>query len=252
MMNLTERIQLLNRVAKTTNHDLDGHFVPGETGRLDLINDLLKDTKYRLNEIGLCHLYSKLPISKMKGQITVLSSHVDTVKEITRPFSLEKDEKKLLGTYDNSITNAAILTLILEGRLPDNVVVAFTGNEEYGMRGAKGLGKYLKNNEINAHIIVTDVTDRGYKGKNDFSFENSCNAARWTEDKLKCFENSGYKWKHEDNYEDDETAEYSKYGLECFSFCIPVKGEMHSNDGVKVRKSTYDKYIEALCMTVCA
>ena len=90
------------------------------------------------------------------------------------------------------------------------------------------------------------------KGKNDFSFENSCNADRWTEDKLKCFENSGYKWKHEDNYEDDETAEYSKYGLECFSFCIPVKGEMHSNDGVKVRKSTYDKYIEALCMTVCA
>ncbi len=251
MMNRIERIELLNRVAGTINHDMNGRFVPGETGRLDLIKDLLKDTEYYLTEIGLCHLYSREPLVKMEGPVTVLSSHVDTVHEITKPFSRVKDEKKLHGTYDNSITNAAILTLMLENRLPDSVVVAFTGNEEYGMRGAYGLGKYLKDNGIKAHIIVTDVTDRGYKGKNVFSFENSCHADKWTEDKLNRFKNSDYKWNLADNYGDDETRSYSRNGFECFSFCIPIKGEMHSNEGVKTRISTYDKYIEALCLAAC-
>lgn len=62
--------------------------------------------------------------------------------------------------------------------------------------------------------------------------------------------NSSFKWKNEDNYEDDETYAYSRGGFECFSFCIPTKGHMHSNEGIKTRIKTYDKYIEALCLAV--
>ncbi len=250
-MNRAERIELLNRVAGTLNHDVNGHFVPGETDRLDLIKKILENTGYSMSEIGLCHLYSKKPLKEIEGTVTVISSHVDTHMHITKPFSRVKNEKKLEGTYDNSITNAANLTLMLEDRLPDNVVVAFTGDEEYGSRGADGLGRYLKENGIKAHIIVTDVTHLGYDEKNDFSFENSCHAQKWTKDELKRFKNSDYKWELRGNNEDDETVSYSGNGLECFSFCIPIKGKMHSNDGVKARIATYDRYIEALCMAAC-
>ena len=104
-----ERIELLNKIAGTINHDANGQFVSGKTGRLDLIKELLQKP------------------------ITVISSHVDTHKNITKPFS--------------------------------------------------------------------------------------------------------------DSY-------YSN-GFECFSFCIPTKGEMHSNSGLRTRISTYDNYIEALCMAAC-
>lgn len=251
-MEKMERIELLNKVAKTINHDINGKFVQGETQRLDLVEDLLKETDYKLTAIGLCHLYSKLPLAEIPEPITVISSHIDTHRHITEPFSEIREEKKLYGTYDNSITNAAVLTLMLENRLPDSVVVAFTGNEEYGMKGAKDLGDYLLDERIHAHVIVTDVTDRGYKGKNAFSLENSCHSNKWTSRVKDVMHNSGVKWKLEDNYEDDETCAYSRHGFECFSFCIPTKGEMHDNSGLKTRISTYNKYIEALCLAASA
>lgn len=247
-METTERMELLNKVASTINHDANGQFLSGKTQRLDLIKELLGETEYQLTEIGLCHLYSKRPIKEISEPLTVISSHVDTHREITKPFSEMREERKLYGTYDNSITNAAVLTLMLENRLPDTVVVAFTGNEEYGMQGASDLSEYLNDERIHANVIVTDVTHRGYKGKNAFSFENSCHSDIWTMKVKDAMHKSDFTWKLEDNYGDDETYAYSRHGLECFSFCIPTKGQMHSNAGLKTRISTYDKYIEALCM----
>ena len=107
-----ERIELLYKVATTINHDMNGMFIFEEMERLHLIQKLLKDTEYKLTEIGLCHLYSKIPIMKLSEgvePITVISSHIDTHRKITIPFS-ELKEKKLYGTYDNAITNAAVLT----------------------------------------------------------------------------------------------------------------------------------------------
>lgn len=247
-MEKMERIELLDKVARTINHDINGEFVRGETQRLDLIEDLLKETEYQLTVIGLCHLYSKVPFTEITEPITVISSHIDTHRKITEPFSEIRDEKRLYGTYDNSITNAAVLTLMLENRLPDSVVIAFTGNEEYGMEGARNLSDYLIDERIQANVIVVDVTDRGYKGKNVFSFENSCHSNKWTSRVKDVMNKADVKWKLEDNYEDDETCVYSRSGFECFSFCIPTKGKMHDNSGLKTRISTYNKYIEALCL----
>ena len=140
---------------------------------------------------------------------------------------------------------------MLEDRLSDKLVIAFTGNEENGMRGALGLGKYCKAQKIQANVIVTDVTYRGNKGKNAFSLENRCYSAKWTHSVMDILNNLDFEWKLEDNYEVDETCAYYSYGFECFSLCIPTKGEMPSNSGIKARISTYDKYIEALCMTAC-
>ncbi len=251
-MEIKERINLLNEVASKINHDINGQFVQGEIQKLELIEELLKDTDYKVTVIGLCYLYSKKPIIEMEGSVIVISSHIDTHKHITRPFSEIREEKKLCGTYDNSITNAAVLTLMLENRLPDNVVIAFTGNEEYGMKGAKDLCKYLRDSKTCANVIVTDVTFRGYEGKNTFSLENSCNSGMWTRQVKEVMNKSDFKWKLEMNYEDDETCVYGSNGFECFSFCIPTKGEMHDNSGLKTRVSSYNKYIEALCLAVSA
>ena len=250
-MEKAEKIELLNKIAGTINHDANGKFVSGKIERLDLIKEMLQGSEYKLTEMGLCHLYSKRPLHEIQEPITLISSHVDTHRNITKPFSEIREEKKLYGTYDNSITNAAVLTLMLEDRLSDKVVIAFTGNEENGMLGAIGLGKYLKDKKIQANVIVTDVTDRGYKGKNVFSLENRCHSAKWTHSVRDILNNLDFKWKLEDNYEDDETCAYYSHGYECFSFCIPTKGKMHSNSGLKTRISTYDKYIEALSIAAC-
>ena len=200
-------------------------------------------------------MYSKIPLTELKEKqdsIIVISSHVDTHENITEPFSEIREENKLYGTYDNSITNAAVLTLMLEDRLPEHVVVAFTGNEEQAMRGATTLGMYLNDHHIRAKVIVTDVTDRGYKGKNAFSLENSCNCSRWTVKVMKTLADSEFKWKLRDIYMDDESCSYYGLGFECMSICIPTKGKMHSNSGLKTRLSTYNKYIDALCLAACA
>lgn len=251
-MEKMERIELLNKVANTINHDSNGMFVQGETERLDLIGELLKGTDYKLTVTGLCHMYSKLPIDEMTAPITIISSHIDTHRNITEPFSERATEKKMRGTYDNSITNAAVISLMLENRLPDNVVVAFTGNEEYGMQGARAVSKYLKARKIDAKVIVIDVTEEGWDEKSDYSFENSCNNSDWTAQIRTKLGATAFKSHIEGNNEDDETCEYSSEGFECFSLCIPTKGHMHSNKGLKARIKTFNNYIECLCIAVAS
>ena len=46
--------------------------------------------------------------------------------------------------------------------------------------------------------------------------------------------------------EADESWEYDEQELPCFSFCLPVCGDMHSDEGVYVRKESFSMYIEAL------
>ncbi len=246
-MGLLDKINLLERVASTVNHDDGIEFT--DTQRLDFIGKCLAGTPYQLQRIGLCHLYSREPLEELKAsgrKIMVISSHVDTHKGITEPFSERISHNKLRGTYDNSITNAAVLSLMMERRLPANVLVAFTGNEEYGMRGAADLGAFLRKEGIDAKIIVNDVTSRGYRGKNAFTIENSNHSGAWTLDVMKVLMESDYPWKWKDNYLDDETAEYAGLGFECLSFCIPTKGEMHDNSGLKTRVMTFYYYIDAL------
>ena len=65
-----------------------------------------------------------------------MSSHVDCEAGITECFSREEKDDILKGTYDNSITNTAILALMMEGYLPEQVIIAFTGDEEKESKGA--------------------------------------------------------------------------------------------------------------------
>ena len=105
----------------------------------------------------------------------IISSHVDCEHKITDCFSevCDTDNSLIKGTYDNLLTNASIVSLMLEGELPENVLIAFTGDEEVGSKGARKLTKYLKKNSIEIKCaIVLDVTDMGWKEAADFTVEN--------------------------------------------------------------------------------
>ena len=235
------------------------------TDRLDRIASLLRGTAYRqIPADGLFHLYGKRMPREVSGPVTVISSHADCHMDITRCFSRMEDAEHLRGTYDNLATNAAAVSLMLGGSLPQNVFFAFTGDEEDDMTGTIELARYLRREKIQARIIVLDVTEMGWAEHADFTIENNF----WTEAMGKavarCAEESGYAWRFVPANPDDvpayipraavipeeawcdESWEYDEAEIPCFSLCIPCYGEMHSDAGVLIRRRALVRYAEVL------
>lgn len=249
------------------------------------------EKKFRLNRIELelegspfkeCkaekiyYAYAQVPFEELGEEIIIVSSHVDLHKSTKEYFSIEEEEY-LLGTYDNSITNAALVTLAKTKTLPKNLVVVFTGDEEGKSHGAKKFCDYI-NNELHkkAKCIVLDVTEEAY-GEAVFSIENTFWKwkKRWGERILDWAKNQDKEWRlvyAEDDKTDleekklfktipknnlkeveiigeDETKKYKKNKIRCFSFCLPVSPEtedLHSSEGMRVYQDSYFLYIDAL------
>ncbi len=256
-----KQINLL-RELNVMNRDDGEAFTVGH--RLNRIDKLLKKTSYEHTYDGtLFRIYSRCPLESL-GEIIVISSHIDVHKNISRCYSLEEGEF-LHGTYDNSITNAALIHLMMEERLPDHVIAAFTGDEEYEMGGAISLCEYLWKKKIPFKSIVLDVTFEGWENAM-FTIENNLWSDAYGRCACRAAEKTGLPWmfaaydlKHLPEYvpaaivseyesEEDETWTYDQYGVESFSFCIPTAGEMHGNEGLHVRKKVFDGYIRALEM----
>ena len=242
------------------------------TDRLDAICELLWNSSYRrINANGLFHLYSKVPLSELPDELIVISSHVDCQRQITKCFSKDYDDDLMQGTFDNSLTNAMTVSLMLEDALAMNVVVAFTGDEEEDSTGAADVAAFFRNLHKKIKVIVLDVTDMGWREGCAFTIENNF----WSDTTGKVVSRlsaeSGYPWRFvpSDPYEipayipnkyvigqeaePDESWEYDEHKVECFSLCIPTKGEMHSDDGVLVRKDSlapYMKILSLLCSEV--
>lgn len=242
------------------------------TDRLDAICELLWNSSYRrINANGLFHLYSKVPLSELPDELIVISSHVDCQRQITKCFSKDYDDDLMQGTFDNSLTNAMTVSLMLEDALAMNVVVAFTGDEEEDSTGAADVAAFFRNLHKKIKVIVLDVTDMGWREGCAFTIENNF----WSDTTGKVVSRlsaeTGYPWRFvpSDPYEipayiperyvigqeaePDESWEYDEHKVECFSLCIPTKGEMHSDDGVLVRKDSlapYMKILSLLCSEV--
>lgn len=251
-----------------------------ETSRLTAINELVNTSKngnhYRLMFDGLsCKIYAKDGYINSFEPVILISSHVDTVP--TKLFAIEDEEQRLLkGTFDNTITNAACVYAMTEMDLPDNVVFAFTADEETGYcRGAKAAVNYLIKQGVtkeNIHAISLDVTYEGYKDC-DFTIENAKNCAA-TMDFMDCInglnkpyryvkslmeekpQNVDAKYLSKDSAWFDEGAAYNRYmQVHGVSFCMPVAGcggtnDMHSNNGVFAKTDAFVGYTQALCDTV--
>ena len=257
-----------------------------DTTRLERIEELLKESPFSfVKKEALFYAFSQIPFKELKDGALIISSHVDFKRETTRCFSDTTAEKKAIGTYDNSATNAAIVELMLHAELPKNIMVVFTGDEEKDSGGESGVARFIKHLGIKAKCIVLDVTEEGYKTKASFSVENAYCGDTMLENVIKWMVKQNEKYffvpAEEEQKEKklirrmlpkecvskeladpDESGYYSDDGIESISFCLPIKlidpkGEfapysdpdeaMHSSKGLKIRKESIVGYTNALC-----
>ena len=246
------KVNLMEVLTKVSVLNYDNGHVFTKSDRLESIGACLWGSKYRrINPQGLFHLYSPNPVEDIQGPVIIVSSHIDCEKSITSCFTKSCTDGKLHGTYDNAITNAAIVYLMQRGNLPDNVLVAFTGNEERDAKGAREVVRYMREKRLQIGcVVVLDVTDMGWINEADFTIENNFWSNRLGKKIIGFMKSAINKWRFvpSDPYdiptyvnseyviqieaEMDESWEYDEHDVECFSFCLPVYGEMHSNDGV--------------------
>ena len=238
------------------------------TKRLDTITTLLWNSKYRrINADGLFHLYAKKPLASFsRDQVIVISTHVDCEKHITECFFEDIGNGLIKGTFDNVLTNAATLSLMLSDTLPENVLIAFTGDEEETSEGANSLIRFVRSHHIKVkHIFVLDVTDMAWNDNADYTIENDLWSTEVLGEKIiNSAERLPYIWRfvpadpddipdyiNDDNiiYEEaaeDESWDYDDEDISCCSICIPVRGNMHSNAGVFSRKESLFHFVEFL------
>ena len=257
MLTLTDilkKISVLNR---------DNGKIFTDTSRLDVISESLEHSRYinvRPNERCLFHLYSTKPLETVNENVVVISSHIDCEEDITKCFTEILPDGLMNGTFDNSITNAAVLYTMLQNKLPENVLVAFTGDEERDSRGAAQLIRFLRRSGVAVKcVIVLDVTDMGWDEGADFTIENNFWSGSIGRKVTSAAENCGFKWRFVPSDPDDIPAyignryvipfeaeeyefwEYDENDVQCFSLCLPVRGEMHSNRGVYARLKSFER-----------
>lgn len=227
----------------TVNSKDDGERFTDFT-RVDAIKSLLADSDYQLVKEGkLFLLYAKGPIAGK--EIVLISSHIDCVYD--RCFCEEVDEEHFKGTFDNSLTNAAVIFNMRYGLFDDNVVVAFTGDEEKDSGGCLELiGHLINQSECKVRFaLVTDVTNEGWEAECPFSIENDLGIDLFTAhhivETLAPFQ---YNFVHD--AEPDESWDYDGVGMPCLTLCVPVAGDMHSDEGTLVRKKGLPTYCQAL------
>jgi len=245
-----------------------------ETEKLSIISNAVSE-EYE-ERSGLCSVLYTKDFSKLKEApyVVVISTHVDFVPQITQPFCYYSPETGMFkGTFDNSATNAALLSLMMEDELSDiPVVFAFTGDEETGRcTGAKEVISLLEDElgieKEHMYPIALDVTYEGYRHELygnpvTFTIENISyydeHFVKIANDMMKdgrpyiCAPKDAYPpgvkpiCKGETSLYDEGVAYQEKTG-HGLSFCMPVGGgSMHSNKGVNLEVGVYLGYIDSL------
>ena len=217
------------------------------TDRVAVIEQMLEQTDYKL--IGrqpLALLYAKRQVRE-GDRVLLISSHIDCVYD--NCFCADEGEC-MRGTFDNSFTNAALLWNMLHDRLPDNVVVAFTGNEESDSQGAVqavvALGQM--GCEV-AAALVLDVTNEGWESSALFTLENDLGIDILTGyNIISSLEQYGGRFAFKHNALPDESWDYADYGIPSLTLCVPVGGELHGDAGVLLRKESATEYCNVLSL----
>ena len=219
-----------------------------DTRRLDAIAECVGE-KWRLLEDGnLCRIYARDDFDP-KAPAVVVSSHVDMVA--SRCYA-ECGEDLWRGSFDNLITNAAVVSCMEQGLFGSNVLVAFTGDEEEDSKGADEVVQSLRRRGVKiGFVIVTDVTEVGWDEGKHFTIENifpddgqpeADLLSRW----LPCVSYIDCHPKVVVEGECDEAWQYDEHDLKCCSLCLPCRGDMHSEEGVAVRRVSVAVYAEIL------
>ena len=215
------------------------------TDRVAVIEHVLGKTDYKLiARQPLVLLYAKRELHE-GDRVLLISSHIDCV--FSNCFCSDNGDC-MCGTFDNSFTNAALLWNMLNNTLPDNVVVAFTGDEERDSHGAVQAVVALGQSgcEVSAALVL-DVTNEGWENGALFTLENDLGVDILTGynniSSLEKYDGS-FAFKH--NALPDESWDYADYGIPSLSLCVPVGGELHGDAGVLLRKESVLEYCRVL------
>lgn len=215
--------------------------------RVKAIERLLAATPYRLVcREPLALLFAKRELCEGEN-VVLVSSHIDCL--YNNCFCNDEGDC-LRGTFDNSFGNAAVLWCMLNDALPSNVVVAFTGDEERDSQGAiQALLAIGRSGCSISLAIVQDVTNVGWESGALFTIENDRGIDLLSAHRVvSALERYKGKYAFEHNAEPDESWDYADYGIPCLSLCLPVCGNLHSDEGVVARKSSIVEYCKALSM----
>lgn len=244
-MDKAERFfKLLKAVTVGCKDDGEGFVV---TERVEAIERLLQGTEYCLIAREPLALLFARRVPQEGDKVVLVSSHIDCVYGSC--FCNDGGEC-YEGTFDNSFGNAAVLWAMLNDTLPDNVVVAFTGNEEKDSRGAhQALSALGDTGCMLSYAIVQDVTNVGWENGALFTIENDCGIDLFTSYNIvSALESYGGKFAFRHFAEPDESWTYAECGLPCLTLCVPVCGDMHSDAGVLLRKESVTVYCEVLAL----
>lgn len=215
--------------------------------RIAVIERLLQGSAYKLvAREPLALLFAKR-VPQEGEKMLLVSSHIDCVYD--NCFCADEGDC-LRGTFDNSFTNAALLWNMLHDRLPDNVVVAFTGNEEGDSQGAVqtvvALGRM--GCEV-ASALVLDVTNEGWESGASFTLENDLGIDILTGyNIISSLEKYDGRFAFKHNALPDESWDYADYGIPSLTLCVPVGGELHGDAGVMLRKESALEYCNVLSL----
>ncbi len=171
----------------------------------------------------------------------LISCHIDSVFNEGDYFIKESDDGKITGTLDNTGSIAILLDTMLSGKLPINVFVSFTGDEEEDSRGAILTAEYLRDEKPEVWerlgvVITLDVSnkneDRDLSIENFFIEEEPGNASTLSFNDPEEFityisrildsENITYGILRDDETLPDESWDYEEFDLNVFSLCLPV------------------------------
>ena len=237
--------QFLQILKKVTVNSRDNGEKFTDTTSLLAIEDMLKGSEYELIYKGnLTMLYGKRQPAEGE-RVVLVSTHIDTV--YSQCFCQEQDGF-LYGTFDNSYTNAATIWNMLNGKLADDVIVAFTGDEEKDSQGAIETVCALGRMQCSiAFAIVLDVTNEGWEQQSPFTIENDLGLDIFIAHRLvELLKPYSGKYAYIHDAEPDESWDYDEYGIPCFTLCAPVLGDMHSDEGVLLRKELFPAYPDVL------
>lgn len=215
--------------------------------RLSVIERFLEGTEYRLvSREPLALIFAKEGFC-VQDKVLLVSSHVDCV--YSRCFCND-DGECYRGTFDNSFGNAAVLWNMLNGNLPDNVAVAFTGDEEKDSKGAVQALLALSRLGCNvSFVLVQDVTNVGWERGALFTIENdACIDILTGYGIVSSLEPYSGRFAFSHNAEPDESWCYAEYGIPCLTLCVPSCGELHGDAGVLIRKESAMEYCNVLHM----
>ena len=216
-----------------------------KTDRLQAIERILDDSDYHLLYRGrLSYIYGKKPVENQT--VVLISSHVDCVFQ--QLFCEDCVDCNLRGTFDNSLTNACVLYEMLQGNMNENVIVAFTGDEEEDGGGAYEVMKVLGRwNTRIAIAMVLDLTERGWDEERCFTVENDLGIDIKTGARM-----MSMLWRYHGKYaivhesEPDESFDYDEEEVPCFTLGMPVLGDMHSEEGVLARPQALMVYCDII------